>query len=46
MSALVEKIGADRLSYKGYADTRPKVPNDSPENKARNRRTEFRVVDK
>ena len=37
-------IAANRLSYKGYGDTRPKVPNDSPENKARNRRTEFRVV--
>ena len=39
-------IGAARLSYKGYADTRPKVPNDSPENKARNRRTEFKVLGK
>jgi outer membrane protein OmpA-like peptidoglycan-associated protein len=40
------QIDADRLSYKGYADSRPIVPNDSPENKARNRRTEFRVVGK
>ena len=39
-------IDPDRLSYKGFADTRPKAPNDSPENKARNRRTEFRVVDR
>ncbi|MGZ3884273.1 MAG: OmpA family protein [Bacteroidia bacterium] len=40
------KINAARLSYKGYADTRPKVPNDSPENKAKNRRTEFKVTGK
>jgi outer membrane protein OmpA-like peptidoglycan-associated protein len=40
------KIGTGRVSYKGYADTRPKVPNDSPENKAKNRRTEFKVTGK
>jgi outer membrane protein OmpA-like peptidoglycan-associated protein len=40
------KIAANRLSYKGYAETRPKVPNDTPENKARNRRTEFKVISK
>ncbi|MBX3163523.1 MAG: PD40 domain-containing protein [Bacteroidetes bacterium] len=40
------KINAARLSYKGYADTKPKVPNDTPENKAKNRRTEFKVVGK
>lgn len=40
------KIDAERLSYKGYADTRPKVPNDSPENKAKNRRTEFKITGK
>lgn len=40
------KIDPDRLSYKGYADTRPKVPNDSPENKAKNRRTEMKVTGK
>ena len=33
------KIGAARLTYKGYGDTKPKVPNDTPENKAKNRRT-------
>jgi outer membrane protein OmpA-like peptidoglycan-associated protein len=40
------KIDEDRLSYKGYADTKPKVPNDTPENKAKNRRTEFKVTGK
>jgi outer membrane protein OmpA-like peptidoglycan-associated protein len=39
-------IDAARLAYKGYAATKPKVPNDSPENKAKNRRTEFKVISK
>ena len=40
------KIAAARLQFKGYGDTMPKVPNDSPENKAKNRRTEFKVTGK
>jgi outer membrane protein OmpA-like peptidoglycan-associated protein len=40
------KIAANRLSYKGYGDTQPKVANDTPENKAKNRRTEFKVTAK
>lgn len=40
------KIVAARLTYRGYADLKPKVPNDSPENKAKNRRTEFKVTGK
>lgn len=40
------KIAPERLSYKGYGDTKPKVPNDSPENKAKNRRTEFKITAK
>jgi outer membrane protein OmpA-like peptidoglycan-associated protein len=39
-------IAAARLSYKGYSDTKPKVPNDTPENKAKNRRTELKVLGK
>lgn len=39
-------IAPKRLTYKGYADTRPKVPNDTPENKAKNRRTEFKIISK
>ncbi len=39
-------ITASRLSYKGYGDTKPKVPNDTPENKAKNRRTEFKIIAK
>ncbi|MDX2172912.1 MAG: OmpA family protein [Bacteroidota bacterium] len=40
------KIPANRLTYKGYGDTKPKVKNDTPENKAKNRRTEFKVIGK
>ncbi len=40
------KVDAKRMSYKGYADTKPKAPNDTPENKAKNRRTEFKVTGK
>ncbi|MDI1355877.1 MAG: OmpA family protein [bacterium] len=40
------KIKAERLTFKGYGDTKPKVPNDTPENKAKNRRTEFKIVAK
>lgn len=39
-------IVATRISYKGYGDTKPKAPNDTPENKAKNRRTELKVLSK
>ncbi|MFY9309448.1 MAG: OmpA family protein [Bacteroidia bacterium] len=39
-------IDAKRLTFVGYGDTRPKVPNDSDANRAINRRTEFKVVGK
>ena len=41
------KLGVDknRLNSKGYGQTQPKVPNDSAENKAQNRRTDF-VIEK
>lgn len=39
-------IEANRLSAKGYADTQPLVPNTSDENRAQNRRTEFRITAK
>ena len=42
----IGKIAPTRLSYKGYADLKPKVKNDTPENKAKNRRTEFKVLAK
>ena len=40
-----EGIEADRISSKGYGESRPIVPNTSEENRAQNRRTEFRIVD-
>ncbi|MBK6836195.1 MAG: PD40 domain-containing protein [Bacteroidetes bacterium] len=39
-------IDKTRLSFKGYGDARPKFPNDTPEHKAANRRTEFKVFKK
>ncbi len=39
-------IDVKRLTYKGYGDTKPKVKNDSDENRALNRRTEFKVIGK
>ncbi len=39
-------IVANRLSYKGYGDSKPKVPNTTAENKAMNRRTEIKIIGK
>ncbi|WP_430403008.1 OmpA family protein [Fluviicola sp.] len=36
-------IEDDRLEAKGLGETKPKVANDTPENKAKNRRTEFLI---
>ncbi|MCF8039614.1 MAG: flagellar motor protein MotB [Desulfohalobiaceae bacterium] len=36
-----KQLSLDRLSAVGYGDTKPLVPNDSPENRALNRRVEF-----
>ena len=37
-------IPSHRLSASGYADTRPRVPNDTPEHRATNRRVEVVAV--
>jgi cytochrome c oxidase subunit 2 len=37
-------IAGTRLKARGYGDTKPLVPNDSPENRAKNRRTEFTIL--
>jgi outer membrane protein OmpA-like peptidoglycan-associated protein/tetratricopeptide (TPR) repeat protein len=41
---LSKGITADRLSYKGYASTKPLSDNKTAEGKAKNRRTEFTVT--
>ncbi len=38
------EIESSRLLYEGFGERRPVAPNDSPENKQLNRRTELRVV--
>ena len=37
-------VPASRLTYKGYGESHAIVPNDSAENKAKNRRTAFKVL--
>ncbi len=37
-------IARDRFTTRGYGESNPIVPNDSPADKARNRRIEFRVI--
>ncbi len=37
-------ISGGRLKPRGYGDTKPIVPNDTPENLAKNRRTEFTIL--
>lgn len=38
-------VGPDRLTPMGYGEAAPLLPNDSPENRARNRRIEFKILD-
>lgn len=46
MQYIVSKgIAANRMTYKGYGQSKPKVPNTTPENKAKNRRTEFFITE-
>ena len=39
-------INAEKLSFKGYGETMPISSNDTPEGRANNRRTEFKVISK
>jgi outer membrane protein OmpA-like peptidoglycan-associated protein len=39
-------IGAARLSYKGFGQTKPVAGNETPEGRAKNRRTEFFIIHK
>lgn len=40
------QVPAERLAAAGYADSHPLVPNDSEENREKNRRVEFRFIDR
>jgi outer membrane protein OmpA-like peptidoglycan-associated protein len=37
-------VSPDRLSYKGYNYSQPLATNDTPEGRAKNRRTEFKII--
>ncbi|MCX8028526.1 MAG: OmpA family protein [Brevinematales bacterium] len=37
-------INPNRISYIGYGETKPKVPNTSPQNRAKNRRVEIKLI--
>jgi len=39
-------INPSRLSYEGFGKTRPVTTNDTPEGRAKNRRTEFVIIKK
>lgn len=41
---IAKGIVKERLTYKGYGDTQPVVPNDSDEHRQMNRRTEYKVI--
>ena len=38
------KVNPERLSYQGYADNVPVATNESVKGRAKNRRTEFKIV--
>ena len=42
---LSKNIILDRLKAKGYGESSPLLPNDSDENKAKNRRVEFKILE-
>lgn len=41
----LQRIGKVRMEYKGYGSTHPLAPNDTEANKAKNRRTEIKIID-
>lgn len=43
---LKKDVEKERLTWKGYGETKPLVPNDSEANRAINRRVEFRIIER
>jgi outer membrane protein OmpA-like peptidoglycan-associated protein len=41
---VTNKIVSSRITYKGYAETQPLVDNLTEANRAKNRRTEFKII--
>ena len=42
---VANKIDPTRMAFKGYGQNHPAFPNDSEENRAKNRRIEFKIID-
>ena len=40
----LHRVKKDRMTYKGYGKANPVAPNDTEEGRARNRRTEIKVM--
>jgi outer membrane protein OmpA-like peptidoglycan-associated protein len=40
------KVDTERLQFKGYGKAQPIAPNDNEDGRSRNRRTEFKIIDK
>ncbi|MFN6117904.1 MAG: OmpA family protein [Flavobacteriales bacterium] len=43
---LKKKVEKERLTWKGYGESKPLKPNTSEEHRAINRRVEFRVIER
>jgi outer membrane protein OmpA-like peptidoglycan-associated protein len=43
---IAHKMDAARLVFKGYGKTQPIAPNDTDEDRSKNRRTEFKIIAK
>ena len=43
---LKKDVEKERLSWKGYGESKPLVPNDGEPSRAINRRVEFRIIER
>ena len=39
-----KNVKMSRMKFKGYGETKPKVKNDTPKNREKNRRTDFKIL--